>query len=496
MNESAGVSKSARTRQGNANLKRILGVAAMTAIRQKDSYLSAFYRRIAARRGRHQAQFAVMRKIAVAIWHILKHKTGYQELGADYFARRDPERAMRRMIKEANRLGLTVRFEPARAAHRCSRVRVARSLKELHRNRRPRVGFGGSGGGGCHKVGNPCQTVLSTRSRWEDVSRGGSVAPRLVFVHGIGGPRRVEEDRERWIDALAAGARRAGHGEAARGLIDGSLAEVVFAYYGDLFQRPQAQGAGGINLDEDEAVLLNRLFTEIVQAHVQAHDEDPNGLIDATVERALAQLCPQGEAQGAGELVRRVINAGTTLLGSGPWGRAGQWAGGKLLIRDFAQVARYLARREQDGEGDPLDARIRAVVADALGSGPTVVVAHSLGSVVSFETLCGHETSVPLLVTLGSPLAMRAVVWPKVRPAPPTTPGCVGQWLNYWDRDDIIVPRPVLEEDVRANAAGVVPSSSRVDSDGVWVHTATKYLAKADVAGPVMEALQGLTAVP
>ncbi|RLU80136.1 hypothetical protein CTZ27_35390 [Streptomyces griseocarneus] len=35
-----------------------------------------------------------------------------RELGANYFAQRDPARAMRRMTKEANSLGLTIRFDP------------------------------------------------------------------------------------------------------------------------------------------------------------------------------------------------------------------------------------------------------------------------------------------------------------------------------------------------------------------------------------------------
>jgi hypothetical protein len=42
------------------------------------------------------------------------------------------------------------------------------------------------------------------------------------------------------------------------------------------------------------------------------------------------------------------------------------------------------------------------------------------------------------------------------------------------------------------NALGVTTESKRVDSDGLWVHTATKYLAKADVAGPVAEAINDL----
>jgi hypothetical protein len=94
---------------------------------------------------------------------------------------------------------------------------------------------------------------------------------------------------------------------------------------------------------------------------------------------------------------------------------------------------------------------------------------------------------VPLFVTLGSPLGMRTVVWPRLFPQPPSTPPGVRRWLNFWDRDDIIVARPQL--DVRANAHGVEPVSERIDSDGVWIHTATKYLAQPGVAGPIAEAL-------
>lgn len=114
-NESAGVNKSGRTRHGNASLKRILGVAAMAAIRQKDSYYGVYYRRIAARRGRQRALVAVMHKLAIAIWHVLRDKVAHRDLGADYFTRRDPQRTIRRITKEANALGLTVRFDPIAA---------------------------------------------------------------------------------------------------------------------------------------------------------------------------------------------------------------------------------------------------------------------------------------------------------------------------------------------------------------------------------------------
>lgn len=112
INESAGVNKSAKTRRGNAHLKKVLGTAALAAIRGKDTYYSVYYRRIAARRGGKRALVALMHKIVIAIWHVLKHKTVFQDLGADYLPKRDPQRAMNRMRREANRLGLTVRFDP------------------------------------------------------------------------------------------------------------------------------------------------------------------------------------------------------------------------------------------------------------------------------------------------------------------------------------------------------------------------------------------------
>jgi len=131
---------------------------------------------------------------------------------------------------------------------------------------------------------------------------------------------------------------------------------------------------------------------------------------------ALARLKALATLSGGPLTLRRRSSA----LGRG--GQAGRWAGGRLLVRDLAQVARYLTRGETNGRGCSIDLRIREVVADALGLGPALVVAHSLGSVLAFETLHEHVCSVPLWVTLGSPLAMRAVVWPKVRPRPPTTP--------------------------------------------------------------------------
>jgi transposase len=112
INESAGVNRSGGTRRGNPGLKRILGTAAMAAIKSKGSYYGVYYRRLAARRGSQRALVAVMHKIAIAVWHVLHDKVTHHDLGAEYFAKRNPIHAMRRMTREANALGLTVRFDP------------------------------------------------------------------------------------------------------------------------------------------------------------------------------------------------------------------------------------------------------------------------------------------------------------------------------------------------------------------------------------------------
>ncbi|MEV6242678.1 alpha/beta fold hydrolase [Lentzea sp. NPDC051838] len=307
---------------------------------------------------------------------------------------------------------------------------------------------------------------------------------RLVFVHGIGGVRDTDRERAAWLEALLIGARQAGHSQFAATLDQQSGPEVVFANYADLFAKPGAQTDGEIDLNEREAMILADLLREAITVQLTLPHE---AAAQNRLRHADGELHTEGAAQGVGNIVRRTVNAATTLLGLGPLRKAGQWATGKMMVRDLAQVARYLARAEHDASGSSLDERIRARVMDALGDSPTIVVAHSLGSVVCLETLHQFTGTVPLLVTLGSPIAMRTVVLSRLRPTPPRAPESVQRWLNFWDRDDIIAARPQLETDVAANSQGVAPHSSRVDSDGMWVHPATKYLQHSSVAGPVAE---------
>ncbi|MEU8764245.1 alpha/beta hydrolase [Streptomyces sp. NPDC048659] len=339
--------------------------------------------------------------------------------------------------------------------------------------------------------------------------------PRLVFVHGIGGPRDAAADLEEWLRAAASGARAAGHAERASGLTGGWAADARFAYYGDLFRTPGSQGAGAAGPDRDAD---DELLAELLLDAVDARLAEPAAPLSAAETRALrharTQLAPPPGAQGAGAPARRAVNAVTTLLAVPGLRALGGWLGARTTAGMLGQVARYLNRAEPDPTGATLDRRVRARVAACLDpDGPNVVVAHSLGTVVALETLhelaygndgagagdrdrdgagTGGGPRVPLFVTLGSPLGIRTAVQPRVRPRPLATPGSVGRWLNFWDRDDLVAARPHLETFVRPNADTVRPVSHRVDSDGAWVHPAAKYLAQPAVAGPLVEALTTL----
>lgn len=315
--------------------------------------------------------------------------------------------------------------------------------------------------------------------------------PRLVFVHGIGGPRDPVRELTGWTRALASGMHAAGHSQLATALAAGSAADCVFAYYGDLFQQAQAQGAADSLPEEAEAEVFADFLVAWVDASLDMDDVD--GQDRRMLEQARAEAVAHDQAQGSLDVVRRALNVVTTVLELKPWNAAAQWITPKVMVRHLAQVARYLARSEVDADGVALDRRIRARVAAAIGDEPAVLVAHSLGTIVALETL--HEPKrlaqpvIPLFVTLGSPIGLRTVVWPRLLPQPPSAPEGTTGWLNFWDRDDIIAVRPHLERHVRANRAGVVPHSRRVDSDGIWVHSADKYLAQPAVAGPIAEAL-------
>ena len=112
---SAGRRRSGKTRHGSKWLDSALTEAAMAATRTNDVYLAAQYQRLPPRRGHGRALGAVKHSILCACWHMLTTGELYHDLGGDYFSRRDPERATRRLVAQLERLGHRVTLEAAAA---------------------------------------------------------------------------------------------------------------------------------------------------------------------------------------------------------------------------------------------------------------------------------------------------------------------------------------------------------------------------------------------
>lgn len=114
-NESAGKRYSGRTRKGNRYARELLIEAARSAVRTKDSYLSAQYHRIKARRGDKRAIGAVAHSLAKIIYHVLKTKEPYQDLGYHYYDRRNREARARRLKRQLEGMDYRVTIEDVAA---------------------------------------------------------------------------------------------------------------------------------------------------------------------------------------------------------------------------------------------------------------------------------------------------------------------------------------------------------------------------------------------
>jgi transposase len=111
--ESAGKRYSGKTNPGNRALRAALVAAARSAIRTKESYFGALYRRVAARRGDKRAIVAVAHAMLVVIYHVLLWQQPYEELGAGYFDLRKREDTAQRLVKRLTHMGYAVTLAEA-----------------------------------------------------------------------------------------------------------------------------------------------------------------------------------------------------------------------------------------------------------------------------------------------------------------------------------------------------------------------------------------------
>lgn len=110
-NITGGKRGSGKTTKGSVWLLDVLTQCAWAASHTRDTYLSAQFWRLARRIGKKKAAIAVAHSILTICWHLLTHDRDYDDLGGDYFTRRNTDRQRNRLINQLQGLGYYVTLD-------------------------------------------------------------------------------------------------------------------------------------------------------------------------------------------------------------------------------------------------------------------------------------------------------------------------------------------------------------------------------------------------
>lgn len=233
---------------------------------------------------------------------------------------------------------------------------------------------------------------------------------RIVGIHGIAqqvtGPEVL---RATWAPALRDGVTLAG-------LEPSGETDLEIVFYGDLFRTQGGKAVGGppyVAADVQEGFereLLEAWWAEAAAGDVAVPGPGATTKLRTprTAQRALHALSQSHFFAGLAE---------------------------RVIVRFIKQVHAYL----DDGS---VRAQIQARVDRVAGSDTAVLVGHSLGSVVAYEAACAHPEWDLALITLGSPLGIRNLVFDRLRPRPQDDrghfPAGAATWANIADTGDVV----------------------------------------------------------
>ncbi|MDQ5852774.1 MAG: IS110 family transposase [Chloroflexota bacterium] len=114
--QSGGKRYSSRTGKGSRWLRPVLVQAAWAAIRVKESHLAAVYRRLVVRLGKQKAIMAVAHRLLVAIYHMLKERVPYREIGTAPLSEPAKQKRVTHLQRQMEQLGFMVTLKPAQPA--------------------------------------------------------------------------------------------------------------------------------------------------------------------------------------------------------------------------------------------------------------------------------------------------------------------------------------------------------------------------------------------
>lgn len=290
---------------------------------------------------------------------------------------------------------------------------------------------------------------------------------KLVFIHG-----RAQEHKDsvalkaEWIDAFSAGLAKSGL------YMPVAESEVRFPYYGqtlsDMVEGANEDNAAdvivrGTERNDAQMAFINAIFEDL---------REREGIDD--------------------EKLQEVVGADVVQRGPLNW----EWLQGILKSVDKyipgasgASIAVATNDVYQYMNNPVIHKLINDGVREAIEPGTqSVVVSHSLGTVVAYNLLNkdpqAGQWQVPLFVTLGSPLGIKAI---RRHIRPIAHPPCVTAWFNAMDEKDVVALFPLTQK--RFNVDPAIENKKDVDNPTPNRHGISGYLGDAEVAAKIYTAL-------
>jgi hypothetical protein len=284
---------------------------------------------------------------------------------------------------------------------------------------------------------------------------------KIVLIHGRAqGGRSSQQILEQWVPGLKAGMHAAGL------MLDPSI-PIVAPFYGDVLDSMSEQAI--------------RFRPEVV-----TRGTPPSGDVDEVTAAMIKQM-----AIRAGLDIDQVLDGeNVSVVERGPerWGWVQALA--RRLEAKYPWLARTVIGKVTSDVKSYIDFphiqdAVHHIVVPVLRDGPTVIVSHSLGTVIAYWSLVEHvpNADVPLLITAGSPLGLNTIK--KRLPQPLRIPHGVQRWLNVTDQEDIVALHPRLDQDT------FIPGIENVDDveNGEDPHAIERYLSDPRVARAIHAAL-------
>jgi hypothetical protein len=283
----------------------------------------------------------------------------------------------------------------------------------------------------------------------------------VVGVHGIAQQQRGRHQLiTAWAPALADGLEATVRRRVAVPRLD-------MAFYGDFFLSSGEIGTKVSRPDAGDALLEGAGPDEVVELRGLA--------CELLSEAEIASAADAARDKGFGRIPLPLQAAAKALDR-----RFGHRGAGVLLLGEFRQVRRYLL---DPGLKERVDARTKEAA-----TGCRLLIGHSLGSVVAFEYIRQNPNHhLDLLLTLGSPLALRVIreLMPDAGFGGAGLPPNVAVWVNVRDpRDPVAVAGPLS-----IHWTGI---KDVIVNNEKSAHAVERYLSKAEVGEAILAVMPGL----